>query len=193
MGISLWIFLGVNVVFALATTGFVLWLVLFFLPAWYQGPPFVGASPERAAAVLTLAEVRPGTMFVDLGAGDGRLLLAAAARGALAIGYEINPFYVVWARWRVWRAGQHSRVTVHWRNFWNADCRRADVVVVYGFSTIMDRLEQKLQREIRPDARVVLVHYSFPTWPMDAALGDVRRYRHVLPTGTTRAMMNSNP
>lgn len=65
----------------------VAWIFFLTLPGLFHGPPYVGTGAERLATVLEFSELGPGKRVVDLGSGDGRLLLAAAAVGASAMGY----------------------------------------------------------------------------------------------------------
>lgn len=73
--------------------------------------------------------------------------------------------------------GFSSRVTVRWGDFWHADLGQADVVFIYGYSTIMARLEAKLRRELKVGACVVSYRYQLPTWKPEAAHEGVYRYR----------------
>ena len=72
-------------------------------PAWAQRRPevpFVVTPMPIVEAMLELAAVKPGERLIDLGSGDGRIVLAAARRGAEAIGVEIDAELVERARRR---------------------------------------------------------------------------------------------
>lgn len=56
--------------------------------------PYVATIKAKIGTILELAQIKPGQTVVDLGSGDGRLLFAAAQKGAIAIGYEINPLLI---------------------------------------------------------------------------------------------------
>ncbi|HSD12120.1 MAG TPA: hypothetical protein VLC10_01050, partial [Patescibacteria group bacterium] len=93
---------------------YVLWL--FFIvaaPGYMEGPPFVGSKPAALAAMTALGALKEGETFVDLGAGDGRLLIAAARAGCRAAGYEINPFLVLRTIVAARRFGLSERVRAH--------------------------------------------------------------------------------
>jgi hypothetical protein len=147
--------------------GFLLCLWLFFLalPGFLWGPPFVGSRPEWAEEIVALAKPQPGQLALDLGSGDGRLLLAMAERGCRGVGYEVNLFLVWLSRWRAWRQG--ASVTVHWRDFSQADVREADLVMLYGVDRSLARLARKLKREMKPGALIVSLRYPIPDWPTD--------------------------
>lgn len=155
----------------------VLWLVFLALPGFFGGPPFLGSRPEYASAAFRLAGLQAGEQVVDLGSGDGRLLLAAAERGAKAVGYEINLMLVWWSRLKARWRGQHRRVRVHWRDFARADLTAADVVVLYCTDAAMQRLAVRFRRELQPGTRVVSLRYPVPGWEPDAVSGPAHLYR----------------
>ncbi|MDO4773756.1 MAG: methyltransferase domain-containing protein [Candidatus Saccharibacteria bacterium] len=94
------------------------------------GAPFVPSLRRDVALLFDELKIGPDDAVLDIGAGDGVVLSAAAARGARAIGVEINPLLVVWARWRT----RHYRQQV--RLIWG-DARRMKpiekVTVLYCF------------------------------------------------------------
>lgn len=137
-----------------AAAGFVLPLT--------RGGLFVGTPGPRIAAFLDNVYMGPGTLLVDLGCGDGRVLRAARRRyGVRAIGFEINPLaYGVARLLSLGRAG----ITIRYANFWKEDLRRADVVFCYLFPDLMTGLAEKLKRELRPGCTVVSCNFPLPGW-----------------------------
>jgi hypothetical protein len=164
------------IVSGLAVLGLVL-IALFFLPALFGGPPYVPTADDKFLAALKLADIKAGEQVVDLGSGDGRFLIDAARAGAQAMGYEINPLLVWRSRRTIEAAGFSAHAQVKWKNFWSADCRQADVVIIYGFQQIMERLSTKLKQELPSGARLVSVHYELPGVAAAAVDHDVRLYR----------------
>ena len=128
------------------------------------GAPFVPSIDQKLATMLKLAHVHPGEKAVDLGSGDGKIVIALAEAGAEAHGYEINILLVWQARHRIRRAGLQRKAFIHWGSFWKADLSSFQLVIVYGISHIMRHLEKKLQKELPPNARVVSNAFNFPTW-----------------------------
>ena len=115
--------------------------------------------------MLGLAEVRAGDVLYDLGAGDGRIVIAAARRyGARAVGIELDPRKVAEARANVARAGLAGRVEIRHGDVFDADLREASVVTVFLFPEINDRLAPKLRRELRPGARIVSHRFGLGDW-----------------------------
>lgn len=154
--ILMWSFLLLQLTFA----GFFLFLCLAFV----TGGPFVPSTKKTVEAMILLANLHPGQTVVDIGSGDGRVLFAAAQKGANAIGIEINPYLVWFTRIRAFLGPYRGRVRVIWKNLWKADVSRADVVFVYLIPWKMEELEIKLMEELKPGALVISNSFIFPSW-----------------------------
>lgn len=148
-----------------------LWTVLVvtaaFLVARYFGGMGIGAPwlPVRKQdieAAFRLVDVGPGDVVVDLGSGDGRLLVACAKRGARVVGYELNPIMVWISRIRL--APHASRGVIYRKNLLKADLKDATVIFIFGMGNIMPRIAEKIRREARPDVRVVCFAFQLPGW-----------------------------
>lgn len=138
-----------------------LWLIIPLL----TGLPWVPTRGRRIRAALRLAGVLPGELVYDLGAGDGRVLLAAARDfGARAVGVEISPIHCFIAWLRANLSGCGKRVTVHWGSFYHADLSNADVVYAYVTSHQAARLRSSLEIQLRPGARVVTISTELDGW-----------------------------
>lgn len=164
-------------VMLVAAGGIIVWLAFLAVPGLVGGAPYVGSKKRQLDAMMRLAAIRPGELLIDLGSGDGRILAAAAKAGGTAFGYEINLFLVWYARLKLWRQGLRGRVRVRWGNFWRADLSKADVVAVFGFSTVMENLAHKLDAELKPGARVVSVRYVLPGRIPEASADGVYLYK----------------
>lgn len=130
----------------------------------FTGAPYVATERDRVERMLDLAQVGPGTAFADLGSGDGRLVIAAAKRGAQAVGYEINPLLVYLARRAARKAEVARSATFVCGNFRSIDFAPFEVVSVYGVSSLMRVLETKFEHELKPGARVVSNVFALPHW-----------------------------
>jgi SAM-dependent methyltransferase len=127
-----------------------------------RGASYSPTARRRVEAMLDLADVRPGDTVLDLGSGDGRILIEAARRGARAVGFELDPLRAARSRWRIRRAGLDARASVARADFFEADISEADVVFCYlqQWSNVV--LQEKLLRELRPDAQIVSHRWTFP-------------------------------
>lgn len=102
------------------------------------GAPFLPTKKKERKDALDLLDLKPGQVLVDLGSGDGSLLVLAAQRGLKAVGYEINPFLWAysWLRTRRYR----QQVKIKLRSFWRADLSSVDGVFVFLITHHMKRL-----------------------------------------------------
>ena len=147
--------MGLSVLFLMLQLGFIIFL-LYMCIAFVSGAPFVPTKRSSAEAMIRLANLKKGTKVYDLGSGNGKLLRLAQAKGARAVGFEINPLLVMLSNLR----GARTR----WKNFWNADISDADVVLVYLLPTHMERLKRKLKKEVKKGTLVVSNSFIFPGW-----------------------------
>lgn len=150
------VFLFLHVLFAL--------LVFFLVVAFVTGAPFVPSTNLVAQSMIGLARIKPGMNVYDLGSGNGKLLFLAAKQGAIALGFEINPFLVLLSWVRTLAAPYRNQITTRWQNFWTADLSGADVVFIYLLPWRMKQLKKKLQKELKPGSLVVSNSFIFPNW-----------------------------
>jgi SAM-dependent methyltransferase len=119
-------------------------------------------------AMLRLAGVRAGDRLVDLGAGDGRIVIAAARDyGVRATGVELDARKAAEARANVRRAGLAHLVEIRQEDALDADLREATVVTLFLFPEINARLAPKLRAELPAGARVVSHRFGLGDWAPD--------------------------
>ncbi len=116
--------------------------------------------------MLKLAGVGPSDFVLDLGCGDGRLVLAAVTRfGARGgFGVDIEPGAVDYANRMAAQLGVADRAKFYERDLFATDVREATVIMLYLFPAAMPRVEAKLLAELAPGTRVVSHDFPFPNW-----------------------------
>ena len=127
--------------------------------------PFVPTPEPVVRRMLTLAEVKPGELVYDLGAGDGRILSSAVKNfNAKAIGIELHESrYEAIAR-RIQRERLGSSAGVIRGDFFSVNLSKADVVTIYLLTAVNSIIKPKLERELRPGARVVSHDFPVHGW-----------------------------
>lgn len=127
--------------------------------------PYV-ASPNRVIdRMLEMANIKQGETLIDLGCGDGRILITAVERyKAKAIGVEISPKLVAQATTRIQREGLTEQARVIQGDLLQADLTGADVVTIYLESSLNRQLRPRLEKFLKPGARVVSHDYPVPGW-----------------------------
>lgn len=147
-----------------------------FLPFVSWGALYVPTSKERVKKIIEFANVKPGDKVIDLGSGDGRLLVAFAKAGAKAYGYEINPVLVKKSKDNITRADVKEKATVYLGSFWGVDLSDFDIIIIYGMRHVMRRLEKKINKEAKKGTRIISNTFTFPTLPKTKEDNDVYLY-----------------
>jgi protein-L-isoaspartate O-methyltransferase len=154
------------------------------------GAPYVPTPTEIVDRMLTLANVGPNDYLIDLGSGDGRLVIAAVAKYKArgGTGIEIDRDLVKVATGLAEKAGVAGRVTFVAGDLFVADIERATVVTLYLLPSMMADVEAKLRKELKPGTRVVSHDYPLPSWqPVDVVKFDTPEKIPI--SGTTRTVL----
>ncbi len=126
------------------------------------GPVYRPSKNSDVEKMLDLADVDESDLVIDLGSGDGRIVIAAAQRGAQAIGYEIDPLLVYQSRKKIKGLGLGDKAEVKLKSFWQADFNQATVITTYLFPKYMARLKEKLIKELDHPVKLVSNDYQIP-------------------------------
>jgi phospholipid N-methyltransferase len=155
----------------------IFWFGGMLIPIISFGGPYVPSSNERVRRMLKMAEITTNDIVVDLGSGDGRLLIGALEQGAqYAIGYEIHPGLAKYARTKLARKGMTDRSTVFHKSMWKADLSNVTLVLLYQIPYAMEKLGDKLLSELPSGARVVSNAFTFPNWKPIKDEADIHVY-----------------
>ena len=127
---------------------------------------WVPTSPELVEKMLDIAKVTADDYVIDLGSGDGRMVIAAAKRGARALGVEFNPDMVKLAQQLAAEAGVADRATFVQGDMFEADISKATVLALFLLPDNLRRLEPKF-RALRPGTRIVVNSFGVPDWKPD--------------------------
>jgi SAM-dependent methyltransferase len=130
--------------------------------------PYIPSTEVAVEEMLRLAGVRRDDLVIDLGSGDGRIVIAAARYfGARGVGIEIDPELVVAATDNARKAGVADRVRFVAQDALRADISQATVVTMYLLAPLVEKLKPKLLAELRPGTRIVAHDFGFKDWPPD--------------------------
>jgi hypothetical protein len=129
--------------------------------------PFVPTPDVIVRAMLDLARVGPDDVLYDLGSGDGRIVIAAARRGARAVGVEIDAKLVEQSIETARTAGVAERTRFLEQDLFATDLREATVVTLYLLPGLNMRLKPKLLAELRPGSRVVSHSFHMGDWDLE--------------------------
>ena len=165
-----------------ATTLFLFVALLLFalilISMLFFGAPFDPSSSKSLRKMIKLAKVKKGDKVADLGSGNGKVVIAFAKLPKVkeVHGFEINPFLVLFSRMRIRKLGLEHKAKIHWRNFWTQNLRDFDVITVFQIHYVMEKLGNKLKKELNKNARIVSNLWKFPNLKLKKADGEVRLY-----------------
>jgi ribosomal protein L11 methylase PrmA len=138
--------------------------------------PYAQTSPAIVEAMLDLAEIRPGERLLDLGCGDGRIVIAAAHRGAHALGVDIDSRRIAEAEAAALAAGVSERTRFCRGDLFSTPLGEAEVITLYLLPHVNGWLRPRLIAEARPGTRIV--SHAFPMAQWEATV--VRRLGNTL-------------
>uniref|UniRef100_A0AAY5KN69 Protein FAM173A n=1 Tax=Esox lucius TaxID=8010 RepID=A0AAY5KN69_ESOLU len=134
--------------------------------------PYLPASRIQVQNVMKLLSGRKGNL-VDLGSGDGRIVLEAHKLGfGPTVGYELNPWLVLLANFHAWRAGDYGKVSYQRDDLWKVDLTECKNVTVFLAPSVLSLLQEKMENELPDDAMVVAGRFPFTEWTPCRIEGD---------------------
>jgi SAM-dependent methyltransferase len=138
--------------------------------AWDDGTvPYVNTPVEIVERMLRMGEVKSGDYVIDLGSGDGRIIIEAAKRGARGLGVDLDPNLVKLAMENAQRAGVAERTRFEVRDIFETDLGGATVVAFYLLPDFNAKLLPKLLK-LKPGTRIVSHDGGIGDWPPDERL-----------------------
>jgi cyclopropane fatty-acyl-phospholipid synthase-like methyltransferase len=133
--------------------------------------PYYPSPLAVVTAMLDAAQLQPGELLVDLGSGDGRIILLAARDfGARAVGYELEDSLVKSSRRKITEMDLEGKAEIRRQDLFTADFEGVDVVTIYLLPRAMKRLEPILEKSLKKGARVISHDFTFPNWKSDETI-----------------------
>ena len=132
--------------------------------------PFITTPDDVVERMLELAGTRPGDLVVDLGSGDGRIVLTAVRKyGARGLGIELDEKLVEVSRENARRAGLAERAQFVQGDVLLADFSKASVVTVYLLPDLIGQLQPRFVEQLKPGTRIVSHSFRMAGWRPDRA------------------------
>lgn len=150
----------------IALLGLSLAVFLLAFPILFFGAPFVPSFQKESGidfeSLFDTLRERGVKRIIDLGSGDGRVVIEFAQHGFTATGIELNPLLVLWSRRKVRQAGLQGEARIKWGNFWNTDLKEYDAVFMFQFATANKLLAKKLKEELNKGSVVISAGFELP-------------------------------
>lgn len=145
-------------------------IIIFCIYLWAYlsvpwGAPWLPSSFATTLKMLKMANIKPGELLVDLGAGDGRVVIFAAMKyHARAIGVEIDPIRCFLANLAILLLGLRKKAHIYYGNMYSFDITSANIVVLYLLHSTNQKLKKKLEKELRSGTRVISNSFTISGW-----------------------------
>lgn len=154
------------------------------------GPALFGAlwypiSKTELKRALDFCDTKPGERVIDLGSGDGRVLIAAAKDyGLVGTGIEIDPFKVWLSNFKVRRAGIQDQVNFVRTNLFNYDYSEADILFIHLTHQAVDKLFPDILKQLKPTVKILSYKFCLRGMTPDKVNLEKRLFLYTLNKGT---------
>jgi len=155
-----WLALITIFLFSLFLFGF----VFFQLLQNVISAPYVPSNRRKVEEALKELKIK-GRTFIDLGSGDGCIVRTASKLGAISTGVEINPYLSIYSKVRNIFSKDKRNIQYLQKSFFNVDLSKYDVIYVYLYPGLMERLEDKIFSELKPGGLVISNTFVFKNRP----------------------------
>lgn len=154
-------------------------IALYFFSGMIWGVGYTPTAYNEIDRVAQLLDLKEGDVLYDLGCGYGRVIFRLAQRyGADCVGVEADPVKCWWIRQMIKRKQIRGKVLLIQSNLLNVELK--DVSCVFIFLTkltpIMNRLREKILREMKPGSRIVSYVHQFDDWEPALRMGELYLY-----------------
>jgi len=135
--------------------------------------PYVPATSRQVDNVVKMCKHHQSRSknvekLIDLGSGDGRIVIAAAKNGFACTGVELNLWLVLYSKIAAGLLGLRRNATFQRLDLWKTDLSEYDKIVIFGVAEMMPTLRDKLLKEMKKESKVVACRFPIPKWkPID--------------------------
>lgn len=140
------------------------------------GAPYLPTLKRQQNIALDLLDLKAGQTLIELGSGDGRVLLAAAKRGLEVIGYEINPLLFLISLFITFKYRRQVKIILG--NYWRADWSKADGLYVFLLAKYMKKLDKKITQSSSKKIKVVSYAFKIPNRPIIKQVNGLYLYQY---------------
>ncbi len=156
----------------------VLWaialLISLFCYVVFFGAPYVPTFKRDLEKIFSEVSLPKDALIIDMGSGDGKLLVLAAKKGYRVIGYEINPILWLITKARLYK---YPKANVKLKSMWHADVSQADLVFTFLATRFMPKLEDKLKKEMKPGSYFASYVFELPSLAVTKKTTNTHFYR----------------
>ncbi len=153
----------INIILIILTTIYLIGItyLTYSIFATISGAPFVPSAKKRVKKMIEMANLKPTDIVIDLGSGEGRVVMAASKHCAKSVGVEINPF-LYWVS-KIKAKGKEN-IEFKKQSLWKTDLSDYDLIFIYFIPHRMKKLAKKIKKEMKPGSRIISNAFLFPDW-----------------------------
>nr|SVE76741.1 EOG090X0HEX [Daphnia longispina] len=135
--------------------------------------PYVPASTQQVENVMkALSRSHAGgSKLIDLGSGDGRIVLAAGKKGFQSHGVELNTVLVLYSKLNAWR-NRIKNATFSRQDLFKVDYTKYNNIVIFGVEEMMPELEQLFEKSLKSSSQVIACRFPLPNWKPIHVIGE---------------------
>lgn len=137
-------------------------LSTFFIFPFFIGAPYEGIKEKPLKEMIKIANPKKDDLVLDLGSGDGRVVIEFAKKGIQAVGFEINPFLVIYSKRKIKKLGLGKLAKIHWKNFWKENFKKFSIITTFQYFTVSKKLENKILKECKKRTKIISHYWKFP-------------------------------
>lgn len=156
-------------------------LIYFYLPFLF-GAPYLPSNKKETSTIVSFAKKyckKKNPKALDLGSGNGKLILALSKSGIESKGFEINPLLLWLTKLKIYfkKSKLKNKVSVSQKNFMLENLNKYDIITIFQTKKMMKKLEGKLQKELKKGSIVISNEWKFPNWKFLKQEGQIYLYR----------------
>lgn len=124
------------------------------------GAPYLPTLKAQKQTAFELLDLKPGQTMLELGSGDGRMLVLAAEKGIKSIGFEINPILFLFSKLITWR--HRDMISIRMTSFWTRKLPECEGIYVFLLDKYMTKLNKKITQDLDKPVKVVSFAFKIP-------------------------------
>ncbi|XP_066251519.1 ATP synthase subunit C lysine N-methyltransferase [Euwallacea similis] len=132
--------------------------------------PYIPATNQQLANILNALKGRKGTLL-DIGSGDGRIVVETAKNKFEAHGVELNPWLVLYSKVNALRQGLGKQTKFFRQDLWKYNVAKYDNIVIFGVEQMMSDLEKKFLQECKSDCSILACRFPLPNLTPSKTIG----------------------
>ncbi len=152
-------------------------LSTFFIFPFFIGAPYEGIKEKPLKEMIKIANPKKDDLILDLGSGDGRVVIEFAKKGIGAVGFEINPFLVIYSKRKIKKLGLEKLAKIHWKNFWKENFKKFSIITTFQYFTISKKLENKILKECKKGTKIISHYWKFPNLKIEKEKEKIYLYK----------------